>query len=388
MTERYHPPLRLGMIGGGIGSFIGPVHRMAAALDGEWVLTAGALSATPDRAMESARALGLAPERSYRAWREMLAGESARPAGERIDAVAIVTPNDAHFEPALAFVEAGYHVIVEKPMTRTSEEAARLAEAVRRAGVVLGVAYNYTGYPMVRHAAGLVRAGALGRIRKAFVEYHQGWLATPLESTGHKQAAWRTDPSRAGAGGALGDIGSHAENLLFTVTGLRIESLSAVTRSFVPGRRLDDDASVTMMLEGGAHALLTASQVCIGEENNLSLRIHGDAGSLWWRQEEPNTLTICGADGAKRTVTRGAAGLGPAAMSATRLPPGHPEGFIEGFANIYRGVAAAIRAARGEASQPGAFAFPTVEDGARGVAFIERAVASARSGGALVKCAT
>lgn len=385
-TQTSHSaPLRLGMIGGGLGSFIGPVHRMAASLDGEFVLTAGALSSSAERAAASARALGLAQDRSYADWREMLQREAARPAGERIDAVAVVTPNHAHVEPALAFVQAGFHAVIEKPMTRTVAEAAQLVAAAERAGVVVGVTYNYTGYPMVMQAGAMVRAGLLGRIRTAFVEYHQGWLASPLETTGQKQAAWRTDPALAGPGGALGDIGSHAECLLSTVTGLRIEALSANLRSFVPTRTLDDDATVMLRLEGGAHAVLTASQVCIGEENNLSLRVHGDAGSLWWRQEAPDALVVCAADGVKRTLTRGSSGLDAAAQSGARLPPGHPEGFIEAFANIYRAVAGAIRASRGEAGRaPATSAFPTAADGLRGVRFIERSAASARAGGAWV----
>lgn len=383
-TQTSHtPPLRLGMIGGGLGSFIGPVHRTAAALDGEFVLVAGALSSSAERAAASARALGLAPDRSYADWREMLRRETARPAGERIDAVAIVTPNHAHFEPALAFVQAGFHAVIEKPMTRTPDEAAQLVAAAERAGVVVGVTYNYTGYPMVMQAGAMVRAGLLGRVRTAFVEYHQGWLASPLEATGQKQAAWRTDPALAGPGGALGDIGSHAENLLSTVTGLRIEALSANLRSFVPTRALDDDATVMLRLEGGAHAVLTASQVCIGEQNNLSLRVHGDAGSLWWRQETPDALVVCAADGVKRTLTRGSPGLAAVTQSLTRLPAGHPEGFLEAFANIYRAVAGAIRASRGQ-SAPAPIPFPNAADGLRGVRFIDHAVRSARAGGAWV----
>ncbi len=386
-TQNSHTaPLRLGMIGGGLGSFIGPVHRLAASLDGEFVLAAGALSSTAQRSADSARSVGLAPDRSYTDWREMLQREAARPPGERIDAVAIVTPNHAHFEPSLASVRAGFHTVIEKPMTRTTEEATQLVAEAERAGVVVAVTYNYTGYPMVMQAAAMVRAGLIGRVRTVFVEYHQGWLASPLEASGQKQAAWRTDPARAGLGGALGDIGSHAESLLSTVTGLRIEALSASLRSFVLARALDDDATVALRLQGGAHAVLTASQVCIGEENNLTIRVHGDAGSLWWRQEEPDALVVCAADGVKRTLTRGSPGLDGAAQCAARLPPGHPEGFIEAFANIYRAVAGAIRVSRGAAGRaPASLAFPTAADGLRGVRFIERSVASARAGGAWVE---
>lgn len=368
-------PIRLGMIGGGRGAFIGAVHRMAAAIDGEFALVAGAMSSTPERSIESGRALGLSAERCYPAWREMLNGERARPEGERVQAVSIVTPNATHAEIALAFVRAGFHVICDKPMTVTSAQADELAAAVRQAGVVFAVTYNYTGYPMVRQAAAMVREGQLGTIRKVFVEYHQGWLASALEAQGQKQAAWRLDPAVAGAGGAIGDIGTHAENLAAFVTGLEIESLCADLARFVPGRRLDDDASILLRFRGGARGVLTVSQVCIGQENNLTLRVHGDRGSLSWRQEEPNTLTWDRDDGERRVLTRGSAGLHAAAADATRLPPGHPEGFIEAFANIYRGVAAAIRA--------GAHAgdFPTVEDGARGVRFVEAAVRSSAAAG-------
>lgn len=362
--------LRLGMVGGGSGAFIGAVHRMAAALDGEYTLVAGALSSTPERSVESGAALGLARDRSYPSWRDMIDGELARPAGERIEVVSIVTPNSSHFDIAMACVAGGLHVVCDKPLVVSTEQADRLVAATRKAGVVFGVTYNYTGYPLVRQAAAMVKAGELGDIRKVFVEYHQGWLATSLEKEGQKQAAWRHDPKLAGAGGAIGDIGTHAENLVATVTGLEIESLCADLTSFGPGRRLDDDASVLLRFKGGAKGVLTASQVCIGEQNNLTLRVHGTQGSLSWRQEEPNAMTWHRLDGSTRVLSRAGAGLDARAARATRLPPGHPEAFIEAFANIYRGVAAAVR---GESSGG---EFPSVEAGARGVRFVERVVES------------
>jgi len=379
-------PLKLGMVGGGQGAFIGAVHRMAATLDGCWAVAAGALSSTPEKSLVSARELGLAADRSYGTWREMLARESARPAGHRIDAVSIVTPNSTHFEIALASVEAGFHVICDKPLVVSSSQAEALAVAVEKAGGVFGVTYNYTGYPMVKQAAAMVRGGEIGKIRKVFVEYHQGWLAGKLEATGQKQAAWRHDPALAGAGGAIGDIGSHAENLVATVTGLEIESLAADLTSFVPGRTLDDDASVLLRFKGrdgeGAKGVLTATQIAVGEQNNLTLRVHGETGSLAWRQEEPNTLTWCKGDGSMQILNRAGAGLHLSAAGATRLPPGHPEAFIEAFANIYRGVAQAIRAQRAGTTPSGLGAeFPSVWDGARGVRFIERVVQSSRANG-------
>lgn len=366
------------MIGGGAGAFIGGVHRMAAALDGRWVLTAGALSSSPQKSLDSAAGLGLNRARSYPTWQEMLARESALPAGDRVDAVTIVTPNATHHAIALAFINAGFHVIIDKPMVTTAAHAAELVEAVRARGVVGAVTYNYTGYPMVRQAASIVRSGQIGTIRKVFAEYHQGWLATNLEATGQKQAAWRLDPSQAGGGGSIGDVGTHAENLISTVTGLQIDSLCADLTSFVPGRTLDDDAAILLRFRGGARGVLTVSQVCIGERNNLTLRVHGDKGSLFWAQETPNELELRLDDGSTRIQSRAECGMDAAAAWASRLPPGHPEGFIEAFANIYRAVADRILALRaGSHSGPD---FPTVVEGARGVHFIERVLHSSRQG--------
>lgn len=381
MTQR---PLLMGMVGGGSGAFIGAVHRIAATLDGQARFVAGALSSTPERSMASGQELGLAQDRTYPTWQTMLSAEMQRPPGERVDFVSIVTPNHAHFEPAHAFLQAGFHVVLDKPMVMNSEQARTLQGTVARTKVVFGVTYNYTGYPMVKEATRLVRSGALGAIRKVMVDYAQGWLATPLESSGQKQATWRTDPRLSGAG-SLGDIGSHAENLLSTITGLSIESLCASVTSFVPGRQVDDDASILLRLSGGARGVLTCSQVCVGHENDLSIRVHGTQGSLAWRQENPNELRLSLRDSAPRIITRASADAAHTAH-ATRLPPGHPEGFYEAFANIYRGVIEAIRADRAGQPRTGLAAeFPGVDEGARGVRFIERALESGDKNGAWVE---
>jgi predicted dehydrogenase len=386
MSSTTPSPLRLGMVGGGQGAFIGAVHRTAATMDHQASLIAGALSATSDKAVASGREWGLADARNYESWQQMLERESALSPESRIDVVSIVTPNHTHYPIAKAFAGAGFNVVCDKPLVLNSEEAEDLVRTVKAAGVVFGVTYNYTGYPMVKRAAELVREGKLGAIRKVIVEYHQGWLSTSLESTGQKQASWRTDPAKAGIAGAMGDIGSHAENLVSTITGLRLRSLCADLTTFVPGRRLDDDAAVLMRFEGGARGILSASQVCIGEENNLWIRVHGTEGSLCWRQEEPNKLEFTQRDGSRRTITRGGPEAGPLAAEATRLPAGHPEAFLEAFANIYRGVYEAIRAKReGRARKGLGRDFPTVQDGARGVRFIERVVESARQGAVWVE---
>lgn len=363
MTRRV---LQLGMIGGGSGAFIGAVHRLAIQLDGEARVVAGALSSTPERALESGRELGLAADRTYPDWRAMLTSERSRP--DPIDAVVIVTPNHAHFEPALAALNAGFHVIIDKPMVIDPAHAGALAQAAARAKRILAVTYNYTGYPLVRTARELIRTGELGPIRKVIAEYHQGWLATNLASEGQKQAAWRGDPALAGAG-ALGDIGTHAENLIRFVSGLHIESLAADVHTLVQGRRVDDDALVRLRFAGGAVGHISVSQVCVGEENGLTLRVYGEKAGLIWRQEHPNELHITHLSGDRRIITRGTAASGDAGLRAARLPPGHPEGFIEAFANIYRGVFGAIR---GEADA----AFPDVHDGAAGVGFVAACLVS------------
>lgn len=366
--------LILGMVGGGQGAFIGAVHRIAATMDGEARVVAGCLSSTPERAVTSGKAIGLPDHRNYRTWQAMLECEKSLPVGERIDAVCIVTPNHLHFPVAKAFAEAGFHVVCDKPVTRTLSEAQQLADTVRRAGVVCCVTYNYTGYPLVRAMSEMVRRGVIGAVRKVFVEYHQGWLATDLASGGQKQASWRADPLLAGAG-ALGDIGTHAENLLRTVTGVEVEAISADVTTFVAGRRVDDDAGVLMKLTGGARAVLTCSQVCVGEENALSIRVYGERGALKWSQEQPNTLVHTSIDAPPRLITRGSSEAGTHAQAATRLPPGHPEGFYEAFANVYRGAFAAMR------GEPHAV-YPTIDDGVHGLRFIEACLASSRADGA------
>ncbi len=379
MNDEPAPKLRYAMIGGGRDAFIGAVHRHAIALDGQAELAAGALSSTPERARESGRALGLAEAHNHASWQGLLEAELARPAAERVDLVVIVTPTDTHFPIAQAFAEAGFHVVCDKPLTHTGQQAMTLVETVAQRGTVFGVTYNYTGYPMVRQARELVRAGALGRIRKVVVEYNQGWLATALEATGNKQASWRTDPARSGIAGALGDIGSHAENLVSTVTGLEIEELVADLGALVPGRALDDDASMLLRFKGGARGVLVASQINAGLENDLRLRVSGENGTLEWRQEEPNRLVHHRREGPTEIFTRGSPWLCESARRAGRIPAGHPEGFIEAFANIYRGVFADIRARKaGATADPLDADYPTVSDGARGVRFIECAVASSK----------
>lgn len=367
------------MIGGGQGAFIGAVHRTAASLDHGVVFAAGCLSSTPERAIESGRLLGLPASRSYPTWQAMLEGESRLPVGERIDFVSIVTPNHVHHAPALAFTNAGFHVVCDKPLVHASAQAEDLRRAVEAKGTVFAVTYNYGGYPMVKHARHLVHAGDLGEIRKVVVEYNQGWLASRLEASGQKQADWRTDPARSGLGGAIGDIGSHAEQLVSYITGLEIADLCADLTTFVPGRRLDDDAAVLLRFRGGAKGVLMASQIEIGHENDLRIRVHGSKGTLAWRQEEPNHLAVIPEGGPEQVLRRGNAGLCDAAKAGTRLPPGHPEAFLEAFANVYNNACNAMRAGVGGVDAAGRFDFPGVADGARGVRFIERVVESAAS---------
>ena len=372
--------LRYAMVGGGRDAFIGAVHRKAAALDGQIELVAGALSGSPDKARASGRDLFLADVRNHGTWQELLADELQRDASERIDLVSIVTPNHLHHPVALAFVQAGFHVVCDKPLVHTCAQARELVHAVHTSGTVFGVSYNYTGYPMVRQMRAMLGSGAIGQIRKVVVEYSQGWLATQREAGGNKQAAWRVDPARAGMAGAMGDIGSHAENLLASVTGLEIEAVCADLATLGAGRTLDDDASLLLRLSGGVRGVLLASQICIGSENDLRLRVFGDQGTLDWRQEEPNQLVHVQLNEPRRVMTRGSPGLSEAAIRATRLPSGHPEGFIEAVANIYLGVAADIRArVQGSVADALEADYPRIEDGARGVRFIETVLESSRS---------
>ncbi|TKT77449.1 Gfo/Idh/MocA family oxidoreductase [Aquamicrobium sp. LC103] len=382
-------PIRYGMVGGGQGAFIGGVHRIAARLDGEFDLVAGALSSDPGRAKASAAELGLDPKRSYASFKEMAKAEAARPDG--IEAVAIVTPNHMHYPAAKAFLEAGIHVICDKPLTSSLADAKKLAALAESSGRLFVLTHNYTGYPMVRQAREMVRAGQLGDIRVVQAEYPQDWLTEKVEDAGSKQASWRTDPKQSGAGGATGDIGTHAYNLLRFVTGLELDALAADLDAFVPGRRLDDNAHILLRFrpkgkEQPAKGMLWASQVAPGNENGLKLRVFGTKGGLEWVQADPNYLWYTPFGEPKRLMTRAGAGAGPAAARVSRVPSGHPEGYLEGFANIYAEAARAIRAVRKKGGKvPKDVVFPTVADGVEGVAFIEACVKSSRRNGAWTK---
>ncbi|MCQ0990502.1 Gfo/Idh/MocA family protein [Jiella marina] len=380
--DRHSGRIRLGMVGGGQGAFIGGVHRIASRIDDKFTLVAGALSSTPEKARASAAEIGLDPERSYGSYEEMAEKEKGRPDG--IEAVAIVTPNHMHFPVAKTFLEAGFHVICDKPMTTTLGEARQLGEIARAAGKVFVLTHNYTGYPMIRQARSMVANGDLGTIRLVVAEYVQDWLADRAEDTGSKQAGWRVDPAKAGAGGAIGDIGTHAHNLACYVTGLKVEKLAADLSSFVPGRQLDDNASMLLRFAGGAKGSLWASQVAVGNENGLTLRVYGDKGGLEWAQEEPNKLWYTPLGEPKRLLTRGGAGANDAAVAVSRIPAGHPEGYLEGFATIYIEAAALIRAADAGEAPPADVALPTIEDGIDGLAFIEACVKSSKADGAWV----
>jgi predicted dehydrogenase len=371
--------IRMGMVGGGRGAFIGAVHRIAAVLDGQIELVCGAFSSDPQRSRDSGADLFLPPERCYGTFGEMMTSEAARPADERMDFVSIVTPNHMHFPAAKAALEQGFHVMSDKPATFNLAEAEELGRLLSKAGLLYGLTHNYTGYPLIKEARELVRSGRLGKIRKIVVEYPQGWLATRLEESGQKQAAWRTDPARSGAAGCLGDIGTHAENLAEYVTGLRIEELSADLTAFVEGRPLDDDANLLLRFEGGAKGVLHASQISVGEENNLSLRVYGELGGLEWRQQEPNTLVLKWPDRPAEVWRTGQGYLGEAAKGNTRIPAGHPEGYLEAFANIYRNFANHLRAVL-DGRQPDAISldYPKIAEGIRGMAFIEAAVESSK----------
>lgn len=370
--------IRLGMVGGGQGAFIGAVHRIAARLDDQFELVAGALSSNPERAKASAAELGLAADRSYGSFEEMARAEAARPDG--IEAVAIVTPNHMHASVAKAFLEAGIHVICDKPMTTTVKEAEELAALVEKTGKVFVLTHNYTGYPMVRQAREMVAKGELGELRLVQAEYPQDWLTEPAERRGSKQAEWRTDPARSGAGGAIGDIGTHAYNLAGFVTGLKAERLLAQLTSFVEGRPLDDDVQILLRYKGGGRGMLWASQVAVGHENGLKLRVYGTKGGLEWVQADPNYLWFTRYGEPKQLLTRGGAGAGPAATRVTRVPGGHPEGYLEGFATIYAEAARAIRAARAGGKPDAEVIYPTVQDGVDGMKFIAAAVASSKAG--------
>jgi predicted dehydrogenase len=375
--------LKMGMVGGGPGAFIGEVHRKAARMDGGIDIVAGNFSRNPRKNLEMGRQLLLEPHRIYTTYDELAEKERRLPEGEKVDFVSIVTPNSSHFPIAKKLLTAGFHVMCEKPMTFSAREARELQKIVKASGKVFGLMHNYTGYPMVKLARDIVRDGDLGEIRKIVVQYPQGWLATPLEKTGSIQAVWRTDPGQSGIAGAIGDIGTHCENLSEYITGLRISEICADITTFVKGRRLDDDGNCLLRFENGARGILHVSQIAIGEENNLAIWVYGTKRSLEWHQEHPNTLHLKESEGPVQVYRRGNSYVGAksaAAARATRLPFGHPEAFIEAFANTYCNFADTIRASlKGKRPDKLALDFPNVDDGARGMLFIETVLASSRS---------
>lgn len=368
--------IRLGMVGGGRDAFIGGVHRIASRIDDHFELVAGAFSSTPEKSKASAADLKVKEDRAYGDYLEMAKREARLKNG--IEAVAIVTPNHMHYPVAREFLKRGIHVICDKPMTSTLPDARKLAKLVESSNTLFVLTHNYTGYPMVRQAREMVANGSLGKVQLVNVEYIQDWLTEPLEQTGLKQAEWRTDPERSGGGGCIGDIGTHAFNLASFVSGLTVEKLCAELTTFVPGRRLDDNVTVMMRYAGGARGTLWASQVAPGNENTLKLRIYGDKGGIEWSQEEPNVLWYTPLGEPKRMITRNGAGSGNAAARMSRIPPGHPEGYLEGFANIYSEAAMAIRAHKAQKLPPSEVVYPTVADGLKGVEFIDACLRSSK----------
>jgi len=375
--------LRMGLVGGGPGAFIGEVHRKASRLDGEIELVAGAFDIDPKKSQQMGKQLYLDAKRVYNTYQDMLKAEAALPEGERIDFVAVTTPNNWHFPIARDALKAGFHVMCEKPMTLTSKEAKELQKLVAKKGLVFGLMHNYTGYPMVKLARDMVKKNDVGKIRKVVVQYPQGWLATALEKTGQMQASWRTDPKQSGAGGCVGDIGTHAANLAEYITGLKITDICAELTTFVPGRALDDDCNCLLKLEGGAKGVLHASQIAHGEENNLAIWVHGEKASLEWHQEHPNYLYVRRPSQPEEVWKRGndyVAAYSAAAARNTRIPSGHPEAFLEAFANNYRNFAETVKSAiEGKKPDPLAADFPGVNEGVRGMLFIETVVASSKS---------
>lgn len=371
------------MVGGGRGAFIGGIHRIAAAMDGEIELVGGAFSSTPEKSKASGEDLMLDPLRCYGDFKEMIQKEKRRK--DKMDAISIVTPNNMHFAPAKLALENGFHVICDKPVTFTLSEARRLKEIIEKTGLTFALTHNYTGFPMVKHARHLIKNGRIGKIRKVIVEYPQGWLSFPLETQGSKQAEWRTDPKRSGIAGAVGDIGTHAENLAEYVTGLKITELSADVSTFVEGRLLDDDANVLIRFDNGAKGILHCSQISNGDLNNLNIRVHGELGTLKWYQENPMYLYHTTSEGQK--IYQPSVGeLSEVANANTRLPFGHPEGYLEAFANIYRNFARTVRK-RMNSEEPTQFDldFPTIDDGIRGMLFVETVIASGKSNSKWVK---
>ncbi len=372
------------MVGGGPGGFIGAVHRIAARIDDRYELVAAALSSNPERGRQAAADLHIAPDRAYGSFAEMAAAESKRP--DRIDVVAIVTPNHLHFAPAKAFLDAGFHVICDKPLTTTVEDAQALSQIVEKSGLVFGLTHNYTGYPIVRQAREMVAAGELGKLRLVQVEYAQDWLTTPLENTGQKQAVWRTDPAQSGPAGSLGDIGTHAYNIACFVGQLHAEQVAADVSIMVPGRRLDDNVQVLLRYQEGVRGMLWASQVAVGNENNLRLRVYGEKGGIDWSQENPNYLHFSRYGKPTMTLTRNGADATASAKHASRIPSGHPEGYLEAFAQIYTDIAEQISARlANRAPSKDSLLVPTVEDGVAGVQFIAAVLSSSKQNAAWVK---
>jgi predicted dehydrogenase len=372
--------IRMGMVGGGRGAFIGAVHRMAAAIDGEIELVCGAFSSNPKKSKLSGADLYLPKDRVYGSYEEMIKKEAQLPLGERMDFISIVTPNHMHFAPAKMALENGFHVVCDKPLCFNLKEAKMLQKLVEKTGLLFALTHNYTGYPMVKQAKSMIAKNKIGKVRKVVVEYPQGWLSTFVEGTDSKQAAWRTDPKRSGIAGAMGDIGTHAENLAEYITGLKIKKMCADLSILVEGRKLDDDGNVLLEFDNGAKGILSASQIAAGEENNLRIRIYGEKAGLDWRQMEPNTLVVRWLDKSTEIMRTGVGNLSSEAQAHTRLPGGHPEGYLEAFANIYRNFAKCMQA-RFENKKPNKVYtdFPNVADGVRGMQFIEKVVASSKS---------
>jgi len=377
--------LRYGMIGGGRGAFIGAVHRIAAHMDGKARLVAGAFSSDPERSKASAADLFVKPDRAYGSYQEMIKAEAKLPPGQRLDFIVIVTPNHQHFPPAKLCLEAGFNVILDKPATFNLAEAKQLRAIVKKSKKVFVLTHNYTGNVMVKQARELVRNGTVGDIRKVVVEYPQGWLSTFLESTNQKQAAWRTDPKRSGAAGCIGDIGTHAENLARYITGLEIDSLCADLTTFVKGRKLDDDGNILVRYKGGAKGVLHSSQISIGDENMLNIRVYGTKAGLEWRQEFPNELVVKYGDKPREIWRRGNGYICDQGKKFTRIPAGHPEGYLEAFANIYLEAFRAIEAELAGQPLPKDLDYPTADDGVYGMAFIETVVKSSKLGAKWLK---
>lgn len=372
--------LRMGMVGGGLTSFIGPVHRKAIGIDGQIELVCGAFSVIPGESKETGASLFLNPDRVYETYQEMFEKEKNMPEDQRIDFVSVVTPNHVHFGPAKMALESGFHVVVEKPIAFSIQEAKELKKVVDKTGLILCLTHTYTGYPMVKEARQLVKSGKIGKVRKVFVEYPQGWLSTMLEKSGNMQASWRTDPKQSGAGGAIGDIGTHAANLAEYITGSNITEVCAMLNATVKGRKIDDDSSMLLRFDNGASGILMATQVAAGEENNLNIRVYGEKGGLEWKQVEPNTLLVKWLDRPNEVMRAGWGYLSDEAKAFIRTPSGHPEGYLEAFANIYRSFTNAVRDYKpGKKINAAKYDFPDVEDGVRGMNFIATAIKSANS---------